>query len=58
MGWVDLVDIVAPGLEDAFEEEHEEEVLLAAIKEIITLLFLLHKNHQERLSSFSVGTTD
>lgn len=47
MGWVDLVDIEAAGLGDAFEEEHEEEVLLAAIKEILTLLFLLHKNHQE-----------
>ena len=23
MGWVDLVGIVAPGLGDAFEEEHE-----------------------------------
>lgn len=52
MGWVDLVDIVAPGRGEAFEEEQEEDVLLAAIKEIITLLFFLHKNHQESLSSF------
>lgn len=52
MGWLDLVDIVAPGLGEAFEEEHEEDVLLAVIKEIITLLFFLHKNQQERLSSF------
>lgn len=48
VGWVDLVDTVAPGLGDVFEEEHEEDVLLAAIKEIITLLFLLHNNHKER----------
>ena len=39
VGCVDLVDIVAPGRGEAFEEEHEEDVLLAAIKEIITLLF-------------------
>lgn len=53
MGCVDLVDIVAPGRGEAFrEEEHEEDVLLAAIKEIITLLLILHKNHQESLSSF------
>lgn len=52
MGCVYLVDIVAPGRGEAFEEEHEEDVLLAAIKEIITLLFFSHKNHQESLSSF------
>lgn len=52
MGCVYLVDIVAPGRGEAFEEEHEEDVLLAAIKEIITLLFFLLKNHQESLSSF------
>ena len=53
MGCVYLVDIVTPGRGEAFEEEHEEDVLLAAIKEIITLLFFfLHKNHQESLSSF------
>lgn len=51
MGCVDLVDIVPPGRGEAFEE-HEEDFLLAAIKEIITLLFFLHKNHQESLSSF------
>lgn len=48
MGWVDLVDIGTAGLGDAFEDEHEEDVLLAAIKEIITLLILL----------LSLGTTD
>lgn len=58
MGRVDLVDIGTAGLGDAFEEEQEEDVLLAAIKEIITLLFLLHKNHRERLRAFSLGTTD
>ena len=52
MGCVYLVDIVTPGRGEAFEEEHEEDVLLAAIKEIITLLLILHKNHQESLSSF------
>lgn len=52
MGCVDLVDIVAPGRGEAFEEEHEEDVLLAAIKEIITLLLIFHKNHQESLSLF------
>lgn len=52
MGCVDLVDIVAPGRGEAFEEEREEDVLIAAIKEIITLLLILHKNHQESLSSF------
>ena len=52
MGWVYVVDIVAPGRGEAFEEEHEEDVFLAAIKEIITLLCFLHKNHQESLSSF------
>ena len=30
MGCVDLVDIVAPGRGEAFEEEQEEDVLLAA----------------------------
>ena len=52
MGFVDLLDIVAPGRGEAFEEEHEEDFLLAAIKEIKMLLFFLHKNHQESLSSF------
>lgn len=52
MGCVYLVDIVAPGRGEAFEEEHEEDVLLAAIKEIITQLLILQKNHQESLSSF------
>ena len=52
MGCVYLVDIVAPSRGEAFEEEHEEDFLIAAIKEIITLLFFLHKNHQESLSSF------
>ena len=52
MGCVDLVDIVAPGRGEAFEEEHEEDFLIAAIKEIITLLVFLLKNHQESLSSF------
>ena len=60
MGCVYLVDIVAPGRGEAFEEEHEEDVLIAAIKEIITLLFFFYIRTTKRVQahSSSLGTTD